>query len=342
VETHQAELQKHLVVYTNSDSNSRGFLEAGGSHSLERFITQIAREVVDPQRNVPVYERLRAHDLTTATNVEERKEALERDLIRLEALGSGSDFTPFLQHAGIAALSIGYGGEGEGGSYHSIYDSFDHYTRFGDPSFAYGVTQAKTTGRITLRMANADLLPFEFTTVATTIGRYADEVAQLAESMRKSTEERNRLVNEHLLEIAADPTETFVAPPLEAPVPFLNFAPLQNAVARLRKSADEFGKAYGSALNGTQTEALDRALMHAEQAFTREEGLPRRPWYRHQIYAPGFYTGYGVKTLPGVREAIEQRKWSEANAQIGVVAKVIEEYAAEVDRAAEIARGKGE
>jgi len=342
VETHQAELQKHLAVYMNSDSNSRGFLEAGGSHSLERLITQIAREVIDPQRNVPVFDRLRAHDLVAATTAEERKEALERDMIRLEALGSGSDFTPFLQHAGIAALSIGYGGEGGGGSYHSIYDSFDHYTRFGDPSFDYGVTQAKTTGRVTLRMANADLLPFEFTTVAATIGRYADEVAQLADSMRKSTEERNRLVNDHLMELAADPARPFVAPALETPVPFLNFAPLQNATARLKKSADEFAKTYASALTSATpatAAALDRALLHAEQAFTRDEGLPRRPWYRHQIYAPGFYTGYGVKTLPGVREAIEQRKWSEANAQIGVVAKVIEQYAAEVDRAAEIARG---
>src|SRR6185369_5971188 len=139
-------------------------------------ITQIARDVNDPERNVSVFERLRAHDLTIAKNVEERKEALEREMIRLDALGSGSDFTQFLQHAGIAALSIGYGGEGGGGSYHSIYDSFDHYTRFGDPHFDYGVTQAKTASRITLRLANADLLPFEFTTFAATVGRYADEV----------------------------------------------------------------------------------------------------------------------------------------------------------------------
>jgi len=342
VETHQAELQQHLAVYMNSDSNSRGFLDAGGSHSLERLITQIARDVNDPERNVPVFERLRAHDLTTSTNTEDRKEALEREMIRLDALGSGSDYTPFLQHAGIAALSIGYSGEGGGGSYHSIYDSFDHYTRFGDPTFDYGVTQAKTTGRVTLRFANADLLPFEFTTVAATVGRYADEVMKLADDMRKSTDEHNRLLNEHTLELAADPTKTFVAPPAEAPVPYLDFAPLQNAVARLKKSADEFAKAYASALNAgasARGAALDRALQRAEQSFTRGDGLPRRPWYRHQIYAPGFYTGYGVKTLPGIREAIEQRKWSEANAEIGVVAKVIDDYAADVDHAAEIARG---
>ena len=345
VETYQSELQKHLTMYMNSDSNNRGFLDAGGSHTLERFVTQIAREVIDPERHVSVFERLRAHDVMTAKKKKEKKEALGRDLIRLEALGSGSDFTPFLQHAGIASLSIGYDGESDGGSYHSIYDSFDHYVRFGDPTFDYGVLQAKTTGRITLRFANADLLPFEFNTLASTIGRYVDEVMKLTDDTRKSTNEKNRLLSEHVMELAADPTKPFVAPAPEAPVPYLDFAPLQNASARLKKSADEFAKSYAMALEGgspARAMALDRALQHAEQAFTRDEGLPRRPWYRHQIYAPGFYTGYGVKTLPGVREAIEQRRWSEANTQIAFVAKVIEEYAAEVDRASDIARGKVE
>ncbi|HJW95574.1 MAG TPA: transferrin receptor-like dimerization domain-containing protein [Thermoanaerobaculia bacterium] len=343
VETHISDLQKHLTMYMNSDSNARGFLDAGGSHTLERFITQVAHDVTDPERNVSVFERQRAHDVMTAKTNTEKKAALNRDLIHLDALGSGSDFTPFLQHAGIAALSIGYDGESDGGSYHSIYDSFDHYVRFGDPTFDYGVVQAKTTGRITLRFADADLLPFEFTTLASTVGDYADEVSRLADDMRKSTEEQNRLLNEHVMETAADPTKTFVAPAAEGAVPYLNFAPLQNAVARLKKSADEFAKAYANALNTespARSLALDRALQHAEQAFTRDEGLPRRPWYRHQIYAPGFYTGYGVKTLPGVREAIEQRRWSEANAQIAFVSKVIEDYAAEVDRASDIARGK--
>jgi N-acetylated-alpha-linked acidic dipeptidase len=337
VETHQADLQKHLAVYINSDSNSRGFLQPGGSHSLERLVTQVARDVVDPERNVSVFERMRAHDLMTATNEEDRKEALDREMIRLDALGSGSDYTPFLQHAGIASLSIGYSGEGSGGSYHSVYDSFDYYTRFGDPNFDYGVTQAKTTGRLTLRLADADVLPFEFTTVAATIGRYTDELIHLTESMRRTTDDRNRLLADRTMEIAADPTKTFVAPPPQEPVPYLDFAALQNAVAHLRRSADEFAKAYASALASSdeaRQKALDDALMHAEQAFTRPEGLPRRPWYRHQIYAPGYYTGYGVKTLPGVREAIEERNWSEANAQIAILSKVIDGYAADVERAA--------
>ncbi len=342
VETHQEELKKHLVLYTNSDSYARGFLDAGGSHTLERFITQVARDVVDPEKNVSVFDRLRAHDVMNAKTAEERKEVLERTAIRLDALGSGSDYTPFLQHAGIPSLSMGYSGEGEGGSYHSIYDSFDHFTRFRDPSFDYGVLQAKTTGRITLRMANADLLPFDFTTMAATLGRYSEEVIHLAETMRKATDEKNRLLNERVMEIAADPTKPFVAPAAETPVPFLDFASLQNATAHLKKSADEFAKAYAVALNtaAPRGAAIDEALMQAELSLTRGEGLPRRPWYRHQIYAPGFYTGYGVKTLPAIREAIEQRNWREANEQIAVVAKVIDGYAAAIDRAAIVAKGE--
>ena len=244
-------------------------------------------------------------------------------------------------------MNIGYGGEGGGGSYHSIYDSFDHYTRFGDPGFQYGIAQAETAGRLVLRLANADVLPIEFTTFADTLSRYLDELTKLAQTTRDDIEERNRLIRERAFEIAADPTKTYVPPKPQPPAPYLNFAPLQNAVAKLQQSAHDYDRAAASlpsdAPNASVRDAaLDQALMHIEQALTRPEGLPRRPWFRHQIYAPGFYTGYGVKTVPGVREAIEQKQWSEANQQIEVVAKVIENYAAHVDRAADIARGRAE
>ncbi|HMC22648.1 MAG TPA: transferrin receptor-like dimerization domain-containing protein [Thermoanaerobaculia bacterium] len=346
-EEHGDELRQHGVVYINSDTNTRGFLDAGGSHTLERLTTQVARDVNDPQRKVSVLERLRAREQTLATSPELQKEARERQLIRLDALGSGSDYTPFLQHTGIAAMNIGYGGEGGGGSYHSIYDSFDHYTRFGDPGFQYGIAQAETAGRLVLRLANADVLPIEFTTFADTLSRYLDELTKLAQTTRDDIEERNRLIRERAFEIAADPTKTYVPPKPQPPAPYLNFAPLQNAVAKLQQSAHDYDRAAASlpsdAPNASVRDAaLDQALMHIEQALTRPEGLPRRPWFRHQIYAPGFYTGYGVKTVPGVREAIEQKQWSEANQQIEIVARVIENYAAHVDRAADIARGRAE
>jgi N-acetylated-alpha-linked acidic dipeptidase len=346
-EMHADELRQHAAVYINSDSNSRGFLEAAGSHTLERLVTQAARDVTDPQRNVSVLERLRARQLVNNADAERRKELRERQLIRLDALGSGSDYTAFLDYVGIAALNIGYGGEGGGGSYHSVYDSFDHYIRFSDPKFDYGIAQAQTTGRLMLRLANADVLPIELTTFSETLNRYLDELTHLADTTRREIEERNRLLRDRTLEIAADPAKPFVAPKAEDPGAYLNFAPLQNAVARLQRSARDYDRAAAGVpadapAANVREAALDRALMHAEQALLSPAGLPRRPWFRHQIYAPGFYTGYGVKTVPGVREAIEQKAWAEANQEIEIVARVIDGYAAEVDRAASIARGRSE
>ena len=325
VETHMAELQEHAVVYINSDSNGRGFLDAGGSHTLERLVSEVARDVKDPQRGVSVLERRIARDLVEAASNDDRKEIRNREVLRLDALGSGSDYSPFLQHAGIASLAIGYEGEAEYGVYHSAYDSFEHYVRFGDPNFDYGLTQAKTTGRLVLRLANADTLPFEAGTFAATVDRYVADVMKLADTMRADTEERNRQVRERTIELAADPQKPYAAPKEREAVPVLEFAPLQNASARLQKAAKAFD---------AREKRDDRTLMRLERALTRDDGLPGRPWYRHHVYAPGFYTGYGVKTLPGVREAIEQRKWRDANEQIVILAKVLEGYAEKLEREA--------
>jgi N-acetylated-alpha-linked acidic dipeptidase len=317
VETHLAELKEKAVMYINTDAYGRGFLDVGGSHTLERFVTEVARDVEDPQRKVSVLDRLRAYQLVHAESADERRELRDAALLRLYALGSGSDYTPFLQHAAIASLNVSYGGEEKYGVYHSAYDSFDHFVRFSDPNFDYGIAQAKTTGRMMLRLANADFLPFEATTLANTVSRYLTEVTKLAEKMRAETAEEMELASLRVL--AADPTEPFVAMKGNAPVPHLEVAPLQNAIARLQKNA----KAFDAAKSRD-----DKTVMRLERALSREEGLPGRPWYRHHVYAPGFYTGYGVKTLPGVREAIEQRKWSDANAQIVILANVIDRYAA--------------
>jgi N-acetylated-alpha-linked acidic dipeptidase len=324
VETHLAELREHAVMYINSDSNDRGFLYAAGSHALERFVTEVARDVKDPQRGVSVLERLRAKELVDAESAAARAEIRGRANMALEALGSGSDFTPFLQHAGIASLNIGYGGEGEYGVYHSAYDSFDHYTRFADPNFDYGIAQAMTTGRLLLRLANADQLPFEASSLAATMSRYLGEVKELAAKTRGDAEERNRQLRERTMELAADPTKPFFAPAQEEPAPHLEFAPLENALEKVRKAAERFDRAE---------KRDDDVVKRLERALSRDEGLPSRPWYRHHIYAPGLYTGYGVKTFPAVREAIELKKWKEANEQIVVLARVLEKYAAELDRA---------
>lgn len=336
VETHADLLAKHAALYVNSDSNGRGFLRAGGSHTLERFVDEVARDVTDPEKGISIHERQRASRLVNGT-AEERREARESDRLRLGALGSGSDYTPFLQHLGIASLNLGFTGESGGGSYHSIYDSFDHYTRFGDPNFDYGITLIQTAGRVVLRAANADVLPLEFTRLTSTLDKYVKEVVKLADDMRKDTEERNQLIQSGAFAAVADPKVKRVPPVLQSPVPPLVFMPLQGAVKKLEASARAYdavvADSAGGRLMSDREKSLDEILIRTERAMTRSEGLPRRPWFRHQIYAPGFYTGYGVKTLPGVREAIEQRRWDEAAEQIGVVARTLEGVAAEIDRA---------
>ncbi|MGH7496688.1 MAG: M28 family metallopeptidase [bacterium] len=342
-EAHADELKQKAVVYINSDSNGRGFLGMGGSHTLETFMNEVAREVIDPQKKINVAERLRALRIMNSKG-EELEEVRNRRDLRLAALGSGSDYTPFLQHLGIASLNLGYGGENDGGSYHSVYDSFDHYTRFGDPNFDYGIALAQTAGRVVLRLAHAQALPFEFNNFAETVARYAKEVMKLTEDMRKETEEKNRRIREGTLAAVADPAKAFVMPQTQPPVPYLNFAPLQNAVAKLQESARGYEgtrnalQTNGSASSANVSKSLNSVLIQMERHLTRNEGLPRRPWFVHQIYAPGFYTGYGVKTLPAVREAIEQRNWQEAGEQIEVVAKTITDYAQQLDRATAIAQ----
>ncbi len=333
VEDHAEELQRKAVAYLNSDGNGRGFLGVGGSHTLERFVNQLARDVPDPETGVSALERLKAR-----LAVRGDPEVGKRADVRIGPLGSGSDYTPFLQHLGIAALSIGYGGEGGGGSYHSIFDSFDHYTRFGDPTFAYGVALAKTAGRATLRLADADVLPLRFSNLADNVQRYLDEVTKLADDMRAATERHNRMVEKGLFELAADPTRTYVPPGRKAEVPYLNFAPLHNAVARLNRVAAAYDAALERTMAAGGVDAEDAARLNGllrgmEHRLTRDGGLPRRPWFRHQIYAPGFWTGYGVKTLPGVREGIEQREWKEAATFVGEVAAALDRLSEGIEEA---------
>ncbi|HYY97525.1 MAG TPA: transferrin receptor-like dimerization domain-containing protein, partial [Pyrinomonadaceae bacterium] len=344
-EAHADELRQHAAVYINSDSNGRGFLEAGGSHTLEKFMNEVARDVTDPEKKIAVRERERARLILNGSD-DERKEARSRADLRIAALGSGSDYTPFLQHLGVASLNLSYGGEDGGGSYHSVYDSFDHYTRFGDPTGDYAVALAQTAGRVTLRFADADTLPLSFDNFAETVARYVKELTKLADDTREEIAEKNRRVADGTFAAVSDPTQTYVAPRAEDPMPALDFAPLQAALARLQESAKNYRAALGAPaakerLRSAETQAaLDRVLLNFERSMTSDAGLPRRPWFKHQIYAPGFYTGYGVKTIPGVREAVEQHEWKEAAEQITNAAGVVTRAAAEIDRASALLRGR--
>lgn len=338
VETHAEELKNKAAVYINTDSNGRGFLGIGGSHTLEKFINEVAKSVPDPQTKLNVWERTRANQIINGSTAN-RNEIMNRSDLRISALGSGSDYTPFLQHLGIASLNIGFGGEDGGGSYHSVYDSFDHFTRFGDPNFDYGIALSKVCGHATLRLANADVLPFEFTNFADTVSVYVREVTVLTDTMREETKQMNQMLTSGMWQSVQDPTQKLIAPKPKENVPYLNFAPLQNALGKLQESAKNFQTTTNNKqISPSSQKQLDEILMKTERALLSSNGLPRRDWFKHQIYAPGFYTGYGVKTLPSVREAIEQRDWKEAAEQIEIVSKTIENFAREIDKATNLAK----
>ena len=334
VEKYKNDLSAKTVVYVNTDGNGRGYLGAGGSHTLEKFINQVGRDVIDPEKGTSIIDRLRSRTIMNGSPTA-KAEARTRSDLRIGALGSGSDYTPFIQHLGIASLNLGFGGEDSGGDYHTIYDSYDNYVRFKDGEFLYGKALAQTAGRAIIRFANADVLPFDFDNFSNTVNMYATEVKKELENVRSKATDHNKLLGEKRFEAVADPKEPFVKPLLLDVAPFMNFAPLENALTALEKSATAYSKSLSNAdkLPADKLAKLNEILFKTERQLINQQGLPRRPWYKHQIYAPGFYTGYGVKTLPMIREAIEQRNWTEAEEGIKRVSENIKAFTAEIDKA---------
>lgn len=326
VEEHAATLKAKAVAYINSDGNGRGFLSAEGSHALTGLITDISKSIKDPQTGVTIFERQRANRATEASTLAAKKEILNSNSYPLGAMGSGSDYSSFIQHVGVPSLNIGFGGENEGGEYHSIYDSYDHYSKYKDPGFVYGVALAQTAGRAALRLSEADALPFDFTALHKTVKGYISELVASVEQMRERVKVENELVNSRAYAIAADPTENLLSPTVVGDVPYLDFTPVLNALTKLEKAAQALEQIKSTA-DAQKLAAINAKIYTAEQSLLMTNGLPRRPWYKHSLYAPGFYTGYGVKTIPGVREAIEQKNWSETSAQITEVAAAINRLA---------------
>jgi N-acetylated-alpha-linked acidic dipeptidase len=310
-EQHAAELENKAVAYLNTDSNGRGWLDASGSHSLERFLHEVARDITDPVRRESVYDAMQARRIAQAPNEAAMMEISSRADLRLSALGAGSDYTAFIDHLGIASLNLGFGGEGGGGVYHSIYDSLAWFKRFSDGDFTYGQVLAQLDGAAVMRLADATVLPFEFTNLAETVGKYLAELRGLPQKPLK-----------------------------------VNLTPLQSAQQSLLKSARAYEDAYARALalgavfkrEPAQLKALNQLLRNCERLLTSSEGLPARPWFKHQLYAPGLYTGYGVKTIPYVREAIEQERWQEATKGIEVVRQRLLALASQLDAATKLLR----
>ena len=349
-EYHGDELKQHAAIYINSDSNGRGYLEAQGSHALEKFVNGVARDITDPEKNISVWKRSQAARLAggrrmLAQDRQERREARTRSDLRIGPLGSGSDYTTFIDHLGVASLNVGYGGEDQGGIYHSVYDDFYWFTHFSDIDFVYGRALAQTIGTMVLRFADADVLPYDFTDFADTIHKYDDELQTLLKDRQEEVRERNQNLEDGVFSATSDPRRPQVAPAREEVPPFVNFAPLDNAQASLARSAEHYARAIktftercgsgGSACASEQTlKGINDKLIQTERRLTSGQGLPRRPWYQHLIYAPGFYTGYGAKTLPGVREWLEEKHYQEAEKEVARVAQALSDYAGAIEETA--------
>ena len=341
VETHADELRAHTVAYINSDSNGRGYLELEGSHTLEHFMNDVARDIQDPETKLSLWKRDQLQAIRDAETPELRREARDRADLRLDMLGGGSDHAPFSNFLGVAAVGIGFGGEDGGGIYHSIYDDFYWYTHYSDTTFVYGRALAQVGGTSVMRLADADLLPFQFANFADDVKMYVHEVEKFAAEQREKIENKNQEIAEGMFEATSDPRETWVTPKKEEVPPHINFAPLDNAVEALNRSSAEYQRALdrlsangGALLASASVTEVNALLIQSEHKLTTPEGLPGRFWFKHELYAPGVYTGYAAKAIPAVRESLEQKKWRDAEVAAARVAKVLENESALISSAA--------
>ena len=332
VETHAAELNEHAALYVNSDENGRGFLGAGGSHELEQLVNNVAKDIMDPETKGTVWKRQQAELLLRGgrrgwmSNVD----VLHRSTLPIEAIGSGSDFASFMDHMGISSLNLGFGGEDRGGTYHSAYDTPWFTDHFGDKNEVYGPVLAQTAGTLVMRAADADVLPFDFAIMASTLKGYDAELKALVKSLQTEAQTRKRNLDMQLYALTDDPHKSLQAPPALTAPPDLDFSVLDDSIAALEKAAARFDQAESAmaALSPEKRRTLNAELTLADRKLISEQGLPGRPWVRNVIYAPGTYAGYGVKTIPGVREALEQGRYPEAKEQLVIVSKAIHDEAA--------------
>jgi N-acetylated-alpha-linked acidic dipeptidase len=296
VEEHRAELQRNTVAYINVDSAVSGpNFGSSATPSLRAFIREATRAVPDPRTGRSVYDAWKENT--------ERGQARRRSTpgtespaggdaeVSLGVLGSGSDYTAFYHHSGIASLDFGFGGEY--GVYHSIYDNFFWMKSWGDPTFAYHATAGKLVGVLTTRLAEAEVLPFDFATYAAEIQRYIKELAEHAKSLPGGKLD---------LKAAADAASAFASASARAER-VLSSPALARDAARLAK--------------------INRALASVEQALLAPQGLSTRPWFKHTIFAPGTYAGYAAVILPGVREAVDRGDWENARVEAAVLADAL-------------------
>ena len=349
-EAHAAELKAKAVLYVNTDGNGRGFLFAQGSHPFQHLVNEASRGVIDPETGATAHDRLAAglrvdaYDKSGKLDDDTLAVAEKGGDLPIGPLGSGSDYSAMLQHLGVPALNLGFGGEDESdGVYHSIYDSFHHFTTFDDPGLKYGAALSKLVGRVVMRVADADLPVTRYSDFADTVAKYLKEVQKLADDRRTEDRKRERLIEDGAFRLASDPLKPVGAPAAEARTPHIDLAMLEDAVDDLKDSADRFDQALadrGAGLDAARRARVMAQLRDMDQLLLDPRGLPDRPWYRNLVYAPGRFTGYGAKTLPGVREAIEERRFADANEYAIRTAKVLRDYAARLDQARATLKGR--
>ena len=342
VETHVDDLKKHAVVYINSDSSSRGYLFTGGTQDLQAVVGAVSHDISDPEKHISVWERAHLRAIVHAKNPEERSGLRKRNDLLITELGDGSDYTAFQDFAGISSLNLGFGGEDEGTQYHSIYDDYYWYTHFADNDFAYERALAQTAGTLLLRIADSDLLPFDYTPQAEAIAKYESDLEKLLKDKQEEITERNQEIQEGALTATSDPHQKFVPPIVETVPPYMNFAPMKNSIEGLKKAAEHYSKALtkfraaaNDSISPSSLATVNADLMGIARLFLNDKGLPERPWFKNQIYAPGAYTGYGAKPVAAVREYMDQKKWKEADAQVPMVAQVIDNISAGINKAAD-------
>jgi len=342
VEDHLDELKTHAVAYINSDGNERGFLFPGGTQDLQSFISGVARDIQDPETHTTVFQRSHLASIAKAKDAEERNAVRKSGDLLVKALGDGSDYTAFQDFAGISTLSVEFGGEDDGDQYHSIYDDFYWYTHFADTDFSYGRALAQTAGTAMMRLAGADLIPVDYSPQAEAIAKYEAELEKLLKDKQDEFTERNLELQEGIFTATADPRKPSVPPAAEIVPPYMNFAPMKNAIDLLKKSSERYSKALSDwqakgspALPQQSLQQLNADVLKISRLFLNEKGLPERPWFKNQIYAPGAYTGYGAKPIAAVREYMDEKKWKEADGQIPQVAQVIQNAAAGIGKAAD-------
>ena len=350
-ETHADELKRKTVLYINTDSNERGFLSAEGSHDFQHLLNQVAADVTDPETGVSVGQRARAKVRVDALEPGASERARDEAKIASDPskdfaigpLGSGSYYSAFIEHLGLPALNLEYGGEGQsGGVYHSRYDTYEHHSRFVDPGFVYDALLAKTVGRLVLRAAQSNLPLQRASDFADTVSGYLTEVKALEASERTAAEFQEKLLKDKAFQLADDPTTSSGLPTALDPVPYIELAPLENAVERLKHSArayDDALAANGAGLSPDRLARLQGLMQTIDQTLAPDVGLPDRNWYRNLVYAPGRFTGYGAKTLPGVREAIEDRRWADADAYARFTAAALDAYSDRLDQATAVLNG---